>query len=775
MDDIPPPPYTETDIHSHSSRSPGTQPGVNDDDVSVTTSSHSTTIYTPPETPRESHFNFPSNDDHHTIASAHSYFESRPTLRDATGQNFVISLAITENASPGDFPYPDWARGHDTTEQDWQTFLNYLFPDHASRANSHVVERKLQAEDEKSSSTTERSIAEAQLGQIKSSTNLAAQSLHDLDAVIREWNDGFFGPRGVTIERATPQPTTTSREPGTQQIPSVEPQSQPQSQPQGQSSRSWWNPFRPFEANSRGVRMGRLTIDNDRVSFGDSFEVDRNGVRWGGQPVPGPGTRGFPPGPDPFGGSPEGRGFGLHEAGRGRGRWMQDQNDRHGHQGSRDRSSSSSSGASSSSDSDSSSSIGSLPDCDDLNDSQLPLAKQSIHAWLDHPEQPVTKKMLKALRSDIKAAKNASPPAEDPASGLNRQATRQEVRELLAQFKILKREQKRQAKALHKEKRSQKKALKRERRERRRAEKRERRNLRHDVRSAEREAEGHPRRNSDGPRPFNPFRPGDMPIPTMPNMPSHHHHQHPVNAPSFPFGGPGFPFGRGGGRGRGGPFGSHHPRPWESHIHRAQQYAETARVVAQQQADEARSHARQQAEQARNNAQQQAEQARNLAQQQADRERAHAQTQASMARAEAQRLADAACAQAAAAVRAAIQPWGPTLPQRLPPTNDKLRAADALDAEITGKARVLRALREAIERERTEAAMRGGIAGEQEEGKDEDKKGWSKEMQAEALESEIESMQLEAERLRQEGLQVQADEQFARRLQEQEQRRVYGE
>ncbi|OTB16547.1 hypothetical protein K445DRAFT_21503 [Daldinia sp. EC12] len=769
MDDIPPPPYTETDTRSHSSRSPITQPGVNDDNVSVTTSSQSTIVYTPPETPRESHFNFPGSDDHHTIASAHSYFESRPALTSATGNNFVTSLAITENSSPDDFPYPGWAREHDTTEQDWQTFLNYLLPDYASRANSHVVERKLQAEDEKQSSTTGRSIAEAQLGQIKSPTNLATHSSRDLDAMIREWNDGFFGPRGVTIERATTsQPTpSTSRKPGTQQTPPAEPQSQPQPQPQpqpqGQSSRSWWNPFRPFEANGRGVRMGRLTIDNDRVSFGDSFEVDRNGVRWGGQPADGsgpfagPGARGFPPGPGPFGGFPEGRGFSEHGVGRGRGCGWRDNHGGHGHghRGSRDRSPSLSSSASSSSDSDSGSSIGSLPDCDDLNDSQLPVAKQSIYAWLNHPEQPVTKQMLKALRSDIKAAKNAPPPANDPAWEANRQATRREVRELLVRFKTLKREQKRLARALRKERREQKKASKRERRERRRAEKRERRNTQREVRSAEREMEGHSRRGPGVPRPFNPFQPGDLPIPS----------HHPINAPSFPFGGPGFPFGRGG-RGRGGPFGSggvghHHSRPWEAHVQHAKQ-----------QAEQARNHAQQQAEQARQAALQQAEQARSLAQQQAERERAHAQTQANMARAEAQRVADAARAQAAAAVRAATgvpPPWGPTPAQAPASTNDKLQAADTLDAQITGKARSLRELRETIERERTEAAMRG--AGRDGEKRDENKKSSSKEMEAEALESEIERMQLDVERLRFEGLQLQADEELARRLQEEEHQR----
>ncbi|KAF3058696.1 hypothetical protein GL218_05651 [Daldinia childiae] len=691
MDDVPPPPYTETDIHSHSSRSPVAQPGANDDNVSVTTSSHSTTIYTPPETPRESHLNFPGSDDRHTIASAHSYFESRSTIRGATGKPFVISLAITEDASPDDFPYPGWAREHDTTEQDWQTFLNYLLPDHVSRTNSNVIERKLQAEDEKQSSNTSRSIAEAQLGQIKSSTNLATQTSHDVDAMIREWNDGFFGPRGVTIERTTPQPPSTSRTPATQQIPPVEPQPQPQPQPQGQSSRSWWNPFRPLEANGRGLRMGRLTIDNDRVSFGDSFEVDRNG------------------------------GVAVAEGAGGEIALTMVTRDR------RDRSPSLSSSGSSSSDSDSGSSIGSLPDCDDLNDSQLPYAKQSIRTWLDHPEQPVTKGMLKALRSEIKAAKNAPPPADDPTWEVNKQATRREVQALLARFQNLKREQKRRARALRKEKREQKKAeAERERRERRRA-----RSESGDIYSATSEAPS--------------ARWKDVLdavlVPVSPSVAAAEGEADPsvatIRAPG-------------------------------KRTSNTQSSRPSKREILQQQANQARDLAQQQANQAKAHAQQQANQAR-----------AHAQAEANMARAEAQRTASAARAQAAATAAAAMwasvprgySPWGsappppPPPPPASAPTNDKLRAADTLDAQIMDKVRSLRALRETIEREQTEAALRGG------EERGEDKKSTSKEVEASVLEDDIERLQQDVERLRFEGLQLQADEELARRLQEEEHQR----
>ncbi|KAI1395223.1 hypothetical protein F4819DRAFT_479023 [Hypoxylon fuscum] len=817
MDDFPPPPYTETDIYSHSGRSPASRPGSNDDDAATeVSSSRSTTIYTPPETPRESHYNFSGSDEHNTINSAQSYFETRPAQRRAPGQDLVVSLAVTDDSSPNSFPYPSWARERETTEQDWQTFLNYLLPDHAERANSHVLERKLRAEDDVESAKSERGIAEAQLGQIRSSSDLSTKSTHDIDAVIREWNDGFFGPRGVSVTRQTPLPSISSRSAADEHLPAGE--SQPQSIPVEQTARSRWNPFRPFEANNRGVRIGRLTVDGDRVAFGGSLEVDRNGVRWNGQSVDGspafggPGAqRDMPGGPGPW--FHQGRGgFGGHEMGRGRGgRWWKSGHDHHHHHGPRDRSPSSASSASSDS-SDSDSSIGSLPDWDDLKDSQLPATKQSIAAWLAHPEQSVTKDMLKRARSDIKAAKNAPPPpANNAAWAIDKQALRQEVKALQARFKELKRQQRKANKALRKEKREQKRALKRERRDRRKAERKEHKTQERDFRRAERDVE----RNGchGGPGAFNHFSgltPPHIPsppqpnlhVPPVPNIPAAPH----VNVPPVPpvpgvpvhyptaplgfFGGPGGFLG-----GRGGFFGSGRGRaPWEAPVQAAQEQANlaraqagTARAHAQEQANlaraqagEARAHAQQQAGEARAHAQQQAGEARAHAQQQAGEARARAQQQAGWAQIGAQigaqRAVEHARAQAAAAVaawtgsssrshshaHAHAQPQNPpSVPSPSPspapaPGSSKYAAADALEAQAASKTDRLQALQRVVEREQIEAAQRG-------EGDLKNKEKSEARTEMEALEAEIERLGSEVESLR-----LQADEELARNLEEEE-------
>ncbi|KAI1462524.1 hypothetical protein F4805DRAFT_452351 [Annulohypoxylon moriforme] len=800
MDRAPPPPYSETDAYSHPGRSPATRAGSNDDATSVTESStHGTPIYTPPETPRESHFNFPGVDDYRSIDSARSYFESRPTfVNRPPGQNLVTSLAITDNASPENFPYPGWASEHDTTEQDWQTFLNYLLPEHAARSNSQTIDRKLQAENDAESSKSERSIAEAQLGQIKSSSNLPLRPSHDIDTMVREWNDGFFGPRGVTIQRSPYSSRNVSETPATEDPPTSVPEPQPQSQSQEQAPRSRWNPFRPFDVSNRGIRIGRLSIDDDRVSFGDSFEVDRNGVRWNGMSSndlrfeTDNGSRDVPRGPGPSNNFPPGRGGFGDPMGRGRGgRWWKAGPHHHpGHPyGPRSHSPGAHSSASSSSSSSSDSSIGSLPDWDDLRDSQLPITKQSITAWLAHPEQPVTKSMLRAARSEIKAARNAPPPTNDPGWDVSKQALRQEVRSLLARLKDLKREQKKASRATRKERREQKRAAKKERRDRRRADRREMK----DARQAARRGE-----------PFDPFgahahRGGGLNrAATAPHIPEIHVPPVP-SIPPIP--GPHFnsPFSGRGGFGFGGRAGFHHPgsRPWEAHVQAAHRQADLARSQsaehaerARAQADSARAFAASQAGRARVEAQRQADMARAQASEQEKQARAHADSvrafaaeQEGRARMQAQRQADAARARVEAAVDAWARGETPTVDADLYSAEysqhqegmmwgegdtrggvgggnggngHKYETADALEAQIAAKRMALLDLRGTIEDQHLEAALRGEAGGKE-------KSKTEAEVEAEKLENEINDLGRDVQKLR-----LEADEEMARKMAEEE-------
>lgn len=253
--DVPPPPYSETDIYSTSAgRSPiisqsGTRPArlstasshnspsVHDDASSA--SSNSEVIYTPPLTPHSSHSNTQpfarspnsagSNDgflspgnpnhlqssasvasDHLTSASAEAYFESRPVAAgvDSSPELHHV-ITVRPGSSPMDFPYQqEWAN-RDIRPDDWQTFLNYLLPNHAGESNEDLIDRKLRAEgiehdDEARSAQSEkdggRSAAStspvvAQLEQLR----LEEHPSQNMNDTVHEWNEGFFAPRGMII------------------------------------------------------------------------------------------------------------------------------------------------------------------------------------------------------------------------------------------------------------------------------------------------------------------------------------------------------------------------------------------------------------------------------------------------------------------------------------------------------------------------------------------------------------------------------------------------
>ncbi|KAI1113909.1 hypothetical protein F5Y14DRAFT_197013 [Nemania sp. NC0429] len=535
--DGPPPPYSETDIYSHSHRSRDEHPVIVDDDASIApSSSHSNAIDTPPESPSDTQHDFagPSYEGH-TTASAQAYFDSRPP-NESSDPDVTITLEIQPDATPSDFPYPKRAYGHDVTEQDWQTFINYLIPGHAARANSRIIDRKVRTTGDAQPLFASDDIAGAELAFSKLSV-----SSQNTDAVIREWNRGFFGPRGITINYTTiAEPATgaqTSRDGAARANTTGAEQAQAQAQSPQQPSSWWRNPFSFGDSNNGSLRigplhiegdrvaLGPLHIEGDRVALGSTFEADRTGVRWRGQHLAHPlfeanssGVRSGPSQIPPFpfgrhGGQPWAQPFGG--LGRGRGGW--EQHHRHGRRDRSRSSISSSSSVSSSSSSDSESSIGSLPDWDDLKDTQLPVAKRSIQAWLSHPDQPVTKSMLRQLKSDIKAARKVSPVPHDPSWNASRESLRREIKDMLQQFKMLKKQQRAARRSARKEQRQQKRAARKERRERRRAEKRDHRSheregrrMERAARRAERDAERHARRSR------------------------HHHHHHAVPTPPIP-------------------------------------------------------------------------------------------------------------------------------------------------------------------------------------------------------------------------------------------------
>ncbi|KAK0720895.1 hypothetical protein B0H67DRAFT_577650 [Lasiosphaeris hirsuta] len=625
LEDIPPPPYSETDVFSNAG---GSRPSASlashevDDATQSAASTNGDVIYTPPLTPRSSHQSNFGEVDHLSVSSAAAaYFETRspPALQNLP--HLIHSITLRDDTSPADLPFPNHLLGpRDVKPEDWQTFVNFLIPHHVAASNEAVIDRKLRAERLSSTSSedarSERSHAEAQLDRIRGSDDGARGRA--LEATVREWNDGFFAPRRVAIHINTAAPAPPALQDEEVRVPGAWDSSF--DQPAAAASRSRFARFNPFgggggDAGAGRFRLGGFAIDGDRVSFGNRFVADSNGVRIGsfsadangvsvnGQPMfggPQPVARGFPRGPPGgpprggfggfgrgggfggggFGGFGRGGGFGgvggfggapsgyNHRDGdtaaaQGRGGWGRgwggrghrghgcDDEARDGQQergpegrrgrrrhseGHRNRArSSSSSSSSSASSSSSESSVGSLPDYDDLRDSQLPVAKDWLSAWLNNPDQPINRERVKQLKEQIKAAKNA--PANQASSvsepvniAYDRAAMRKEVKELLKAWRDLKKQQNKARKKLRNERRKQ-----------RRDERREEKHTRREMRRAQWDhRRGHGRHqppSMPGAFPFAPGVPGVPPVPPVPHVPRF------GMPPGPPFAHPGAPWG----------------------------------------------------------------------------------------------------------------------------------------------------------------------------------------------------------------------------------------
>ncbi|WDK19934.1 hypothetical protein CGRA01v4_11221 [Colletotrichum graminicola] len=613
MDDVPPPPYSETDIYSVSGRhsnpslnSPIAQSHHGDDaasHVSSHTSSRSDVIYTPPLTPRTGstaapqHHNSNPNLANHahaaaadpSVASAQSifaaaYFESRPAPAFSPwDQQLVNLLTVTPSSTPDDLPCPPTWAARDVTQQDWATFTNCLIPHHAVARNEAVINRKLQAEEEAVAAAAShggsgdnspggpRSIssshASAQLDRIRpdpdtdpgAAVAASGPRREDVEAVVAQWNEGFFHPRGLAVlltpeveelrlpgawdrslDRSIDNPTVPSGSWSGGATP------MPPPGPHAGTGQG------PSEARG-GWSFGGITVTTDGISIGDSIVADSNGIRLGNLiadengirfgsntipraqphfvgpnvnwapppphapsvpspvpmfgPRPGPGPGPFPPRPHPHNHAHARPGSGSGFRGRPHGRYPSDQ-----------RSISASSSASSVSSTSSTSSVGSLPDYEDLCPAQLPVYKQRVAAWLAHPDEPVTKTDVAQLCDEIRSAQSASgapekPKQDDPSvadtpEGADDKAFKAELKGLTQEWRKLKRQQR----AVRKDKRRERRARRREEKKERREQRRERREQRRDGRWDQKET----RRGASGE--------GDGAA--RGNHQHHHHHHH---------------------------------------------------------------------------------------------------------------------------------------------------------------------------------------------------------------------------------------------------------
>ncbi|GAO19487.1 uncharacterized protein UV8b_00416 [Ustilaginoidea virens] len=497
-DDAPPPPYSETDIYSNSgaSHTPTTnttlaspRAGLAPLDDAASRDSSSTSgdvIYTPPLTPRtpsttshsrpaQLHLRQPQPESGPGLTGAALYFDSRPAPA-PTGapprETLFHTVTVEDTSLPEHFLYQNEWAARDVTPQDWATFVNFLLPSHIFKENEAVIERKLREEGgSDAASTSGRSQAEAQLDHLRENPAATTRSRQEIEATIHQWNDGFFGPRGISLSL---DPAGGSvRMPGGWDAGLEQRLHQHQHEQRQQDSKA-----------GLGAESGPSNRAGPSWSFGGGSGWNRHGRGHG----------------DGRGGHHDPHDHARqHQVDRqtdGRGRKSSQGDEKYQRSGSV-------SSVSSASSSSSESSIGSLPDYDQVKDHQLPLYAERLRDWTSRPEQVRTKNDVDDLKLELKRTKDAS--KDMPAAcGLDKKALKAQIKTLQAQWKAIKKSQ-----------RQTRKARKRERRQRRRAQKREKRQQKREMKKAYRDA-----KRSHGPSGTHfPPAPPLAPMPLMPPMP----------------------------------------------------------------------------------------------------------------------------------------------------------------------------------------------------------------------------------------------------------------
>ncbi|MCJ1271535.1 hypothetical protein MMC22_011437 [Lobaria immixta] len=167
----PPPPYTpQEDFSPASPHATLSALASNSDASSIRTSMRGGYIR---PTPQGEEFPF---------SSAAAYFEERPCVipypRFVLEHHVVFPPDATREALG--FPEPEERyRARDVHTTDWYTFVNYLLPSHHSTSNE-----KPGSSQENKDSHFREDISEWHAR---------------IEAVVAEWNEGFFGPRGIRI------------------------------------------------------------------------------------------------------------------------------------------------------------------------------------------------------------------------------------------------------------------------------------------------------------------------------------------------------------------------------------------------------------------------------------------------------------------------------------------------------------------------------------------------------------------------------------------------
>ncbi|RDL30330.1 Uncharacterized protein BP5553_10208 [Venustampulla echinocandica] len=222
MDDQPPPPpyspHSPDGTSSQNSIEPaGLAPAYNHS----STIDPSTSILAVHLFPDNHHLPQESNDLSASSLGANPYFVSRPPYRPPPSRIISHRIVLQPDSSLDEIQLPPLFSERGVDEQDWLTFRNHLFPAHGLTGNNQKGDT-MYRRDEKWSldPSNERANDLVNPGPSNSTKGLKdgdpekdCSRLPNIHKVVKEWNAGFFEPRGLlVIAKTLPQSSSKRKD-----------------------------------------------------------------------------------------------------------------------------------------------------------------------------------------------------------------------------------------------------------------------------------------------------------------------------------------------------------------------------------------------------------------------------------------------------------------------------------------------------------------------------------------------------------------------------------
>ncbi|KFZ16935.1 hypothetical protein V502_04822 [Pseudogymnoascus sp. VKM F-4520 (FW-2644)] len=159
------------------------------------------------------------NDSSASSVGENPYFASRPPHQSSPSRIVSHRIVLHPDSIRDEIQLPRLFCERGVDEQDWFTFRNHLFLDHVLTGNNQQGDtvygidekRSLHPSSEKANGLTNQGLSNSTTGPKDGDPEKDYSRRSNIHKVVKEWNNGFFEPRGLLVIAKTSVPLSSKR------------------------------------------------------------------------------------------------------------------------------------------------------------------------------------------------------------------------------------------------------------------------------------------------------------------------------------------------------------------------------------------------------------------------------------------------------------------------------------------------------------------------------------------------------------------------------------